>query len=158
MKNLKDYVITVIGDSISKGVYLDNGKIEKVNNSAIDIIQKELDCNIVNESSFGQTLERAYNKKLFAQYLESLDKSKKNILVLSLGGNDSDYDWKQVSQQPTLPHSSKTDADTFYHTLTEIITQAKASGVEVIVTSLSPIDSERYFVNVLSNNYNADNI
>ena len=62
----KESIITVFGDSVSKGVYLDDKlSIKKLDNPLVKLLQDECNVNIVNNSVFGQTLARAYEKGIF---------------------------------------------------------------------------------------------
>ena len=150
MGNIKNKNITIFGDSISKGVLINDGKIEKVEKNAVNIIEEHYDININNKSVFGQTLKRVYDKKLIGEYLNNLDESKQNVLVISLGGNDSDYNWDQVASDPQNEHYSKTPLNEFTRILEETIIKVKQNNVKLILTNLFPIDSKRYFDNIIS--------
>ena len=90
MKNLNQLNITVFGDSIGKGISTDNGKIEILKDNAVALIEKEYSLKIDNRSVFGQSLKRITQKGIIEKYLENLEKNENNVVVLELGGNDSD--------------------------------------------------------------------
>lgn len=158
MVNIKNKNITVFGDSITKGVIIDNGKIKKVEHNAVSIIENHYAIKINNISYFGQTLKRAYDKGLIANYFKTIDKNKDNVLIIALGGNDSDYDWEKVSIDPKINHSSKTTLPEFKELLNKINDLAKNNNVYLCLVNLFPLDSQRYFDNVLSSKYNGENI
>lgn len=149
MRNFDDIKITIFGDSILKGIVTDSGKLEKLENSAVSNIAKHFNLDIKNVSVYGQTLSRIYQKGLILDYINNLDTSKKNIAVLSVGGNDSDYNWQEVEKSPALPHKPKTTLDEFKNILTLVINQIKSAGAKVYVTTIPPVDSKRYFENVI---------
>lgn len=149
MRNFDDIKITVFGDSIFKGIVTDSGKLQKLENSVVNNVAKHFNLDIKNVSVYGQTLGRIYQKGLILDYTNSLDTSKKNITVLSVGGNDSDYDWQEIEKSPTLPHKPKTTLDEFKNILTLVINQIKCAGAKVFVTTIPPVDSKRYFENVI---------
>ncbi|OLA10604.1 MAG: hypothetical protein BHW12_01870 [Coprobacillus sp. 28_7] len=68
MGNIKDKNITIFGDSISKGVSITDGKIVKVENNAVNLLEEHYGISINNKSVFGQTLKRVYDKKLIDEY------------------------------------------------------------------------------------------
>ncbi len=158
MGNIKDKNITIFGDSISKGVSITDGKIVKVENNAVNLLEEHYGISINNRSVFGQTLKRVYDKKLIDEYLNNLDENKQNVLVISLGGNDSDYNWDQVAAFPLNEHHSKTPIAEFTKILEEIIIKVKQKNVRLILTNLFPIDSNRYFDNIISKKNDRSNI
>lgn len=148
--------ITIIGDSISKGLYLDNLKPTSLDFSAVKIIEDKLGKKINNLSSFGQTLKRVYEKGVISNYLSNI-KGKHNICVLWIGGNDADYNWKEVAQSPDKNHEPKTPLKEFENIL-DAITKQLVKKVKVVFVTLPPIDSKRYFNNVISKIANKDAI
>lgn len=158
MKDLSGYKIKIIGDSISKGLYLDNSVIRKFEKNAVDEISEHFKIEIENFSMFGQTLKRMKEKNIYKTVAENSDTSKKNVVVLCLGGNDADYKWEEVSRSPEEKHQPKTPLADFAIMLDEIVTYLKNRGMNVILTSIFPIDSNRYFKNVISKMSNGDNV
>ena len=151
----KESIITVFGDSVSKGVYLDDKlSIKKLDNPLVKLLQDECNVNIVNNRVFGQTLARAYEKGIFNKYIENLDKTKNNICVICLGGNDADFDWQEVAINPTFDHGPKTNILVYESILKTIIHDLKANDVKVALFTLFPIHSELYFNNVIAKKYN----
>lgn len=147
----------VIGDSITKGVYLDNLKISKIEKPFINNLVENYGFKIENKSVFGQTLKRFYEKDL-DNFLEGINFSKQNICLISLGGNDCDYCWNEVENNPQDFHGPKTDKGEFLNLLMLTLEKLKAKNVIPILCSLCPIDSNRYFNNVLSKKYDGQKI
>ena len=54
--------ITVIGDSIPKGLYLENKHIRRIGRGAVNTIAEKLGTEIENFSVFGQTLKKCCEK------------------------------------------------------------------------------------------------
>ena len=149
MKFPKRCKITILGDSISKGIFLENNQLKKMPNNAVSQVAKHYKLDINNISVYGQTLSRLNKKGFLDNYLKSLNKKDFNVAVLSLGGNDSDYDWKQVATAPTQPHLPKTPPKEFEALLNDTIQKLKKAKVKVFLTNIPPIDSKRYFQNVI---------
>ncbi len=158
MKTQNNTTITVFGDSISKGLFLNGTKIDKLSTSAVDILQNNFMLEIENKSAFGQTLKRVYEKGMIDQYLEKINYDNNNMVVFALGGNDSDYNWDEVQKEPDAFHTSKTGLAEFSCILEESINKLKMNNVKVVIASVFPIDSKRYFENVLSVKYDGQKI
>ncbi len=155
---MSEYNITIIGDSVSKGLYLKDNQIMRIVPSAVDIVNESLGLSIQNKSSFGQTLKRVYERGIVDEYLKTISSLHSNVVVIALGGNDADYHWNEVQGNPLLNHRPKTDLAEFRILMNEIIRKLQARGVKVVLSSLFPIDSKRYFENVLSQKYDKDKI
>lgn len=146
MQNLN---ITIIGDSIAKGITTENFRLSKLEKCASTLIENYLCLKINNLSVYGQTIKRVQEKRLIENYIENINPSERNIVVFSIGGNDSDYNWKEVAKNPLVYHSSKTKETEFVDLLNMMIKKLKEHNVEVWLTGLPPIHSERYFKNVI---------
>ena len=140
----------VFGDSIAKGIITSNGKLEIIEDNAVKLVSEYYHQSIDNISFYGQTLKRIYEKKLVDKYLKSKNQDDELYAVFALGGNDSDYDWTKVSQDPYFNHESKTSIEDFESMLIEIIRKLKAKGAIVILTTIIPLNSQSYFDNVIS--------
>ena len=151
MYNIKDYKITVLGDSIAKGIVLQDDKILKIKDNAVQLISDEFGVNIDNQSQFGQTLKKLCQKKFIDRYINTLDHNVKNCMVLSIGGNDSDFDWARIGKEPTIDTSlaQNTPIDEFSQLLSNTIEKLQKSNVRVILTTLPPIDANKFFEYVI---------
>jgi lysophospholipase L1-like esterase len=147
MQNLN---ITLIGDSIAKGITTVNSKLGKVENCASKLIENYLGTKINNLSVYGQTIKRVQEKQIIENYIENLNPNDRNVVVFSIGGNDSDYNWNEVAECPLIYHESKTNEKDFVDILTKMINKLKNRGVDVWLTGLPLIHSERYFKNMIS--------
>lgn len=158
MELLYNKNITIFGDSIAKGVFLNNLKIQKITPNAAEIVEDNFGVKITNNSMFGQTLKRIYEKGIIENYILNINPFQKNLAVIALGGNDSDYCWEEVEKLPNYSHSPKTMLFEYDQMLNDIIQKLKANNVQVVVCSLFPIDSNRYFNNVLAKKYDSQKI
>lgn len=158
MKDLSQYNIIVLGDSISRGFFYEGQAIKKIEHSAVDILQQKFVCKINNLSVFGQTLKRAYEKNLHEKCLSMFQKDKKNVVVIALGGNDADYDWNKVSLSPKQNHTPKTEIVQFEQILKQMIDYFQSHNIKVIVNSIFPVDSQRFFDNVISKKFDGEKV
>lgn len=136
------YNITLLGDSISKGVIYDEKKeryvITKDNFS--NIVGLNLTAAINNAGKFGSTILKG-SKKLY----DELTKGKPDIVVIEFGGNDCDFNWEEVAQNPLTEHLPNTDLTVFEDTLKKIIKSLKEKNITPILMTLPPLDAEKYF-------------
>ena len=150
MEKLKHCKITIFGDSIAKGIVYENNQLKRLPENAVILVAKHFDIQIDNLSFYGQTLKRLNQKGTIDKYLEKVDNSENNIAVISLGGNDSDYNWKFVANSPKENHLPNTPPKEFELMLDETIQKLQQKNVKVILTNIPPIDSKRYFENVIA--------
>jgi lysophospholipase L1-like esterase len=131
----------VSGDSISKGVVLDEGEggYSVLKDNYVAIVQRRTRNVIRNVSRFGNTLPRGTGR--LAREIES---EKPDIVLIEYGGNDCDFDWVDVAAHPDSPHGPKTELALFETTLAETIQGLGARGIIPVLMTLPPLDAERF--------------
>ena len=144
----------IYGDSILRGVMYDeesasyklrNGyKLECFSNRGIEIR---------NNSRIGATIEKG--RDALERKLQDCDSS--TLVILEYGGNDCDFEWKNVSDAPLAEHTPHIEPQKFIDTYKQVITAAMKKGATVAITSLVPIDSGKY-MKWISRNLSYDNI
>lgn len=153
--NLDIKKIDVFGDSILKGVQLNsqNKKYVIDNNIDVDAISRKHGLKIVNFSRFGCTIEKG--KKLMERNLEKgLDC---DAVLMEYGGNDCDFIWKEIGENPEKEHVPHTPLNRFIEIYHEMIDTLKTKGIRPILTNLPPIDPQRFF-DWFCGPYNKENI
>lgn len=141
---------TVLGDSIPKGIITKDNKICLAKNNAVDIVQNYYNIEINNFSFYGQTLKRIYDKKLLEKLVKNMKKENSNYIIFSIGGNDADYNWTKVSENPTSNILPVTPISQFKKILQKSISYLKKNNINIIITTMLPMDPNRYFNNVIS--------
>lgn len=149
MKINSQTAITVFGDSIGKGIFSDGGQYSVMQDSAVSLFEREYGIKTDNRSAFGQSMKRLYTRGVFDRFLSCIDEGKENVVVIELGGNDSDFNWKEVAENPEKEHSSLTGVKEFSQIYGEVIKKMKARGVKIVTCTIVPISSERFFDNVI---------
>ncbi|SHO50644.1 SGNH/GDSL hydrolase family protein [Anaerocolumna xylanovorans] len=135
--------IGVFGDSILKGIQINPvSKKYYVNNTIdIEILSKKYPIQIQNYSSFGCTVKKGSD--LLRKRLE------KNIgcnaIVMDYGGNDCDYNWKAISENPGGNYSPNTPIELFSEIYCGIIDTLKKKGILPILTTLPPLEPQSFF-------------
>lgn len=133
----------VFGDSIAKGVVWDEGKNRYVYtpNSFLTLFSDKTGTLVKNDSKFGCTVAMGAGKLQKAQE----DLTDYDCVLFEFGGNDSNFDWEQISMHPEDMHICATPLKQFYDTYTEMIAKVLEKGKRVFLLNLPPIDDEKYF-------------
>ena len=145
--------IIVFGDSILKGVRLEAQGYAR-DNSWEEKLAAEFSVTIRNRSRFGCTVEKA----LPAVRRECAVEAPGEMAVVEFGGNDCDYNWKAISEDPDGTYECKTPPALFRKDYREILETVKASGRIPLAITLPPIHSERYLKFICRNGNSRENI
>ncbi|MDY3929834.1 MAG: SGNH/GDSL hydrolase family protein [Clostridia bacterium] len=148
--------VIAFGDSVLKGVISENSKYKICSNNFAEICGKTFGIDIENGGKFGNTIIRG--GKIIEKNLEKIkNNSLLKYVIFEFGGNDCDFNWEEISQNPYKPHFPNSDIKTFTQTYTSLINKIKEMGKIPVLLSLPPIDAEKYFKKI-SHNLNSDNI
>lgn len=150
MLSKKDqYNIVLFGDSIAKGVILDpeNGRYKVLSNSFANLVQKQFKGIIHNAGRFGSVITKGFS----TMYRDVLSK-KPDIAIIEFGGNDCDYNWEEIAQNPQGNFLPKTTLNHYVSTLKEMIHKLRQEGIIPVLMTLPPLDAERYFKWISNNN------
>ncbi|MEO3947083.1 SGNH/GDSL hydrolase family protein [Gorillibacterium sp. CAU 1737] len=139
----------VTGDSISKGVIYDDskGKYRVLENNYVSILQNKLKGMVQNTARFGNTLIKGAGR-----LKTDVEKGSPDIVLIEYGGNDCDFNWSEIADDPAREHSPKTDFHLFEKMLTETISYLKSNKIIPVLMTLPPLNAERYFKWVSNNN------
>ena len=135
------YKFLVSGDSISKGVIFDEAKSKYVilEDNYITLLQSKLNGIIRNTSRFGNTIIKGVRK-----LKDDVLNDNPDIVLMGYGGNDCDFNWNEVSNNPNADHKPKTDFDTFENKLKETLNFLKNNKIIPVVMTLPPLNADRY--------------
>lgn len=147
--------VCIFGDSLAKGVVLDEtrNRYQLLKHSFVHLMEQRRHWKVANYAKFGITVKKG------EQILQNTpdDLSQYDYTVLEFGGNDCNFNWAEVAENPLAPHVCRTPLEEFQQTYEWMIEQVRARGGKPVALSLPPIDAQRYFVQ-LSRGLNADNI
>ena len=144
--------VTVYGDSILKGVLLEDGKYT-VNRVWENLLAQRCGLKIRNRSRFGCTIRKAL------PFIEKDSETKSGELaILEFGGNDCDYDWAAISADPDRDYDCKTPPAQFRSRYRQAIDLLRRSGRRLAVLTLPPVHSERYLRFICRDGLSYDNI
>lgn len=137
--------LVALGDSVMKGVILNkegvNNRYSLADKSILEHCADSLGAECLNLGKMGCTIEES--ERILAKRLDRMRDAK--YVLLECGGNDSDYDWSAIAQNPEAEHFPKTSLDCYIAAYKRVIQKIKEIGAKPLVLSLPPMDAERYF-------------
>ncbi len=146
--------VIIYGDSIMRGVTYSaergahtlcrGHKLERVSALGLDV---------KNYARMGATIDKGID--MLDRTIDECDAN--TAVIFEFGGNDCDYDWRQVSQDPTASHRPNTEEKDFMEKYLSAIRRIEETGAEIIISTLIPVDSEKYIEWITKNN-SYDNI
>ncbi len=147
--------ICEFGDSVLKGFILKNDKSKISKNSFSNICGNALGISIENKAKFGSIADTV--KKSMERNIIDLENTHYDYVIFEFGGNDCDFNWKEISENPYLEYNPNSTIKAFRETYTELINKIKDLGMTPVLMSLPPIDSKKYF-DKISKGLNSENI
>jgi len=146
--------LCVFGDSIGKGVVLqsETSRYESIKMNLESLFGRD-DIHIKNYSLFGCTVAKGLSV-IKRHACELIDYKS---IFLELGGNDCDFIWSEIAENPEKEHVAKTPLAKFAELYKELIEEIRRNGGKPILLTLPPLDPERYFKWV-SRGINSENI
>ena len=148
--------ISVYGDSILKGAVtgLESGHFfDIIEDSSLVIASKELGFELNNQSVFGSIVSKTQRR-----LNKDIEKGNAgDLAILESGGNDCDYDWTTVSQNPGAKHQPRTTLEDFLRIYKEMIEACRNAKVTPLVITMPPLVGDRWFEHV-SKDQNRDEI
>jgi len=155
MKSDKIENIGIFGDSILEGIQINpvNKKYYIDNHIDTEMIMNKFSVKIKNYSSFGCTVTKG--SRMLEKKLEKILDC--DTVIMDYGGNDCDYNWKAISENPEGIHVPNTPLDIFHDTYCQLIDILKSKGIMPILTTLPPLEPQRFF-NWFCKDLNQENI
>jgi lysophospholipase L1-like esterase len=137
--------IICFGDSLTRGVSYIQGRLRIVKENYPTVLQNLFSNNdstvtILNKGVFND------NSDLL---LERLDKDvlaeKPDYTIISIGGNDCDFHWNKVAENPEEEHQPIVPIEKYVENVKKLIINLKNSGITPIVLTMPPLDPVRYY-------------
>lgn len=143
------HTIAVWGDSILKGAVTGYSEsrfdiLEEENSLAL--AQKKLGFTLINKSVFGNIINKA---------LRTLKRDMEKGLscdlgIVESGGNDCDYDWTPISENPDAPHKPRNPLPDFLHMLDEAVETLRAYKITPLLMTMPPLVLDRWYKTITS--------
>ena len=151
---MSNALITIYGDSITKGVLMEGGRY-LINSTGIAALAQKFSLLIRNRSKFGCTIDKGLAR---IQHDLSGTDNAAGVMVLEYGGNDSDFDWAKVAAAPDEEHTPNTPLDKFLDLYKQIIDLVRSHGSEPVLMTLPPICPGRYLSWICRDGLSKENI
>ncbi len=148
--------VILFGDSLGKGVTWNEQRRRygRAEVNAVQIVADKLGIEIENRSRFGATapqglelMERDFQKGLQG-----------DAAVIEFGGNDSNYDWAEISKAPDGVHNPVTLPGEYLAAMQKMVACIREREMRPIIMTLPPIHAERYFHFLVGDTLDAKNI
>jgi len=144
--DLKIQSACLFGDSIAKGVALDDlsGKYTLLKNNFASLAADYLGVLLNNKAKFGCTIKKG--QEVISKMIQPVSGIKPfDYAFLEFGGNDCDFNWKEISMDSRAEHLPKTPLPEFVSTYEKIVGDLKASGVTPVIMTMPPLVAESYY-------------
>lgn len=147
--------IEILGDSILKGIQVNplNNRYYTKNDIDFASLSSSYSLEFKNDSRFGCTVVKG--SRIIQEKV--LNGFHCDALVMDFGGNDCDFIWDEISKNPFELHEPHTPIELFTQEYTKLIRFLKDHNIMPIITTLPPLDSQRFF-QWWCNNLNKENI
>ncbi len=151
-KNKQGIIMTTkviaFGDSIMKGIVVD--KARSIADSLKYMVSMEsfsercrhrLGIEVTNMGKFGSTVTHGVAAlDRYASHVAQAD-----YTLLEYGGNDCDFRWEEIGENPEGQHLPKTSLADFIAQYDSLLAKVREAGSRPVMLSLPPLASERYF-------------
>lgn len=146
--------LMIYGDSILRGVTFSEERMRHTLVEGNDFQNiSRLGYEVKNKSRMGATITQG----LGIMDMTQDELCEGDFALLEYGGNDCDYDWGQISENPNGIFSPHTPEDKFTKEYSLAIEKIRQKGAVPILSTLVPVDAERY-IKWISRNNSYENI
>ncbi len=137
-----DKKILIMGDSLSKGVIFDENKNKYmlIDDCFFNLLSNAINAELINVSRFGSTVTDG--KKRLETMIKKYDP---DIVVIEYGGNDCDFIWDEIANNPEFDHIPKTPLDVFDLEINSMIDYIIKFDKKAVLTTLPPLYADYYF-------------
>lgn len=156
--NLKS--VCAFGDSVMKGIVVDrenspaDGIKYKISDKGFAArCRRSLGIEVDNFARFGAVVSQGM--KFVNRYADRIKQS--DYVLFEYGGNDCDYNWAAIAENPSEEHSPNTPIELFVQSYSNLIDSVKSLGAKPVLLSLPVLEPNRFFAHV-SKGLNSDNI
>ncbi len=147
--------LIAFGDSLMKGVILDGVKnrYTQLKNCFANLFSSKADLPVENHASFGCTITKG--RTIVNRYLENIPNN--GYVAVEFGGNDCNFNWAAISEDPSIEHLPTTPPDRFFDEYCALVEDIKNCGKSPFLLNLPPLEPRKFFAWV-SKGLNKDHI
>lgn len=146
MEDIKSCTIAIWGDSIGKGVVTGTSekRFELVKDNSLALAQKALGFNLINKCVFGNIITKGK-----ATLEKDLAKGvKADFGIIEFGGNDCDYDYVAICDNPNATYKNRTEFLVFCQCLLDMVLSLRKSGITPVLMTMPPLVADRWLDNI----------
>lgn len=114
---------------------------------------KEMGIEVENNCKMGATIQQGF--EIMQATLGECDED--TVVILEYGGNDCNFNWAEVAENPEGNFLPNTPAEKFQEVYLKMVEFARSKGAFVAICNLVPIDSQK-FMSWISRGLNFDNL
>lgn len=140
-----------LGDSIVKGISMENGRYKVLESSYYNKFKDTVFSKTKNNGKFGLTSEKLLSN------IEKIKESEPDIVFISIGANDCNYNWKEIAEKPESIHLPAIGKSQFEDNLCSIYDYFLENSVSTISLNFPPLHAEKFF-NFLASKLSGENI
>lgn len=130
----------LFGDSLMKGTLPCEGLRYSFHREILESLLASVRAVVVNKAKFGATIRKGFH----VMQKDLARGSRYDYALLGYGGNDCNYDWPGIAENPAGQHAPAVALPDFTDTLEQMIDTLLAQGTRPVLMTLPPIDSEKY--------------
>lgn len=136
------FTVVVMGDSIARGVIYDEEKktygllLENFTN----IVREKMKGAVYNAAKYGSTIVEGIDR-----VQQDVLRRKPDIVLIEFGGNDCDFHWDAIAEDPSKQFQPRTDCATFSEKLMALVEHLTSMNIIPVLVSLPPLDPAKYF-------------
>lgn len=152
--------VCAFGDSVMKGIVVDkenspaDGLKYKISDEGFAArCCRTLGVKVDNFARFGGVVSQGM--KFASRYADRVRNC--DYVLFEYGGNDCDYDWAKIAENPCEEHTPRTPIRQFVECYSALIDYVKSLGATPVLLSLPVLEPNRFFRHV-SKGLNGDNI
>ncbi|MHB8962050.1 MAG: SGNH/GDSL hydrolase family protein [Saccharofermentanales bacterium] len=138
--------VCLFGDSIAKGVSFDDlsGRYTILKNNFAALTADTLGVILSNKAKFGCTIRKG--QEVISRIISSKpDDAPIDFALLEFGGNDCDFNWKEIAMDPDAVHLPNTPIPEFVEIYEEIIRDLESNQIVPVIMTLPPLVADSYF-------------
>ncbi len=132
--------VEFFGDSIIRGALCKGERFRLREGKDFPQLQ-EMGLDVRNNAVIGSTILKG--TQVVERRLPALDEN--TLVIMGFGGNDCDHNWQEVSDDPENVHLPKLLLQDFSWRYNALIRKVQATGAQVALCTLVPLDQEKFF-------------
>lgn len=153
--------ITVWGDSILKGAVTGKNTghlFDIIKEDSLTLAKQKLDSlaseneflQIDNQSVFGSTITKTQKRlnKTLEKHQNQKGEDWCDLAIIESGGNDCDYDWNILAQNPDSEMNPRTSVENFIRILDEMIQKLRQNHITPLVMTMPPLVGDWWYEHV----------